>query len=155
AQLPQSIAPTPAVAPILRGACSLEDGGIEGAWRRLILDFRTGPAVLNFVNGAEVARYSQAGLVTPDHTIRTKNWPLVVAAPEHGKPDDFKRAARAAMQAYVERYRSYFERQNARVGGTKRPLDPLPRVALVPGLGLFGLGRSKKDARVAADLAEC
>ena len=33
-------------------------------------------------------------------------------------------------------------------------LDPLPRVALVPGLGLFGLGRSKKDARVAADLAE-
>src|SRR5205085_9907657 len=27
-------------------------------------------------------------------------------------------------------------------------------VVLVPGLGLFGLGRSKKDARVAADLAE-
>ena len=25
-------------------------------------------------------------------------------------------------------------------------LDPLPRVVLVPGLGLFGLGRSKKDA---------
>jgi len=30
----------------------------------------------------------------------------------------------------------------------------MPRVVLVPGLGLFGLGRSKKDARVAADLAE-
>jgi NAD(P)-dependent dehydrogenase (short-subunit alcohol dehydrogenase family) len=33
-------------------------------------------------------------------------------------------------------------------------LDPLPRVALVPGLGLIGLGRTKKDARIAADLAE-
>jgi NAD(P)-dependent dehydrogenase (short-subunit alcohol dehydrogenase family) len=33
-------------------------------------------------------------------------------------------------------------------------LDPMPRVVLVPGVGLFGLGRSKKDARVAADLAE-
>jgi NAD(P)-dependent dehydrogenase (short-subunit alcohol dehydrogenase family) len=33
-------------------------------------------------------------------------------------------------------------------------LDPLPRVVLVPGLGLFGLGRGKKDAAVAADLAE-
>ena len=33
-------------------------------------------------------------------------------------------------------------------------LDPLPRVVLVPGLGLFGLGRSKKDAQIAADLAE-
>jgi NAD(P)-dependent dehydrogenase (short-subunit alcohol dehydrogenase family) len=33
-------------------------------------------------------------------------------------------------------------------------LDPQPRVVLVPGLGLFGLGRSKKDAAIAADLAE-
>src|ERR1700694_2287272 len=31
---------------------------------------------------------------------------------------------------------------------------PRPRVVLVPGVGLFGLGRSKKDAKVAADLAE-
>jgi rhamnose utilization protein RhaD (predicted bifunctional aldolase and dehydrogenase)/NAD(P)-dependent dehydrogenase (short-subunit alcohol dehydrogenase family) len=155
AQLPQAIAPVAAVAPILRGACSLQDRTIEGAWRRLILDFRSGPAILNFVNGADVARYSQAGLVTPDHTIRTKNWPLVVAAPENGKTDDFKRAARAAVKAFAESYQAYFARQNARVGGIKKPLDPLPRVALVPGLGLFGLGRSNKDAKVAADLAEC
>ena len=33
-------------------------------------------------------------------------------------------------------------------------LDPLPRVILVPGIGLFGLGRSAKDAAVAADIAE-
>jgi rhamnose utilization protein RhaD (predicted bifunctional aldolase and dehydrogenase)/NAD(P)-dependent dehydrogenase (short-subunit alcohol dehydrogenase family) len=154
-QLPQAIAPVASVAPILRGACSLKDEKMEGAWRRLVLDFRMSPAILNFVNGSDVARYSQAGLVTPDHTIRTKNWPLVVAAPEDGKADNFKCATRAAVQAYVERYQTYFARQNARVGGIKRPLDPLPRVALVPGLGLFGLGRSKKDARVAADLAEC
>jgi NAD(P)-dependent dehydrogenase (short-subunit alcohol dehydrogenase family) len=32
--------------------------------------------------------------------------------------------------------------------------DPLPRVALVPGLGLFGLGDTWRDAIVAADLAE-
>ena len=155
AQLPQAVAPVTAVAPILRGACSRKDANIEGAWRRLILDFRTGPEIVNFVGGADLARYSQAGVVTPDHTIRTKNWPLVVAAPEDGKTDDFKRAARAAVTAFVERYDTYFARQNARVGGIKKALDPLPRVALVPGLGLFGLGRSKKDARIAADLAQC
>ena len=34
-------------------------------------------------------------------------------------------------------------------------LDPLPRVVLVPGLGLFGLGRSRPRTRaIAADLAE-
>jgi len=94
-------------------------------------------------------------VVTPDHTIRTKNWPLVTAAPERDRLDDFKRAASAAVAAFVERYQDYFARQNARVGGIKRPLDPLPRVALVPGLGLFGLGRSKKEAGIAADLAQC
>src|SRR6516165_6181324 len=81
AQLPQAIAPVDAVAPILRGACSRKDEKIEGAWRRMILEFRTSPAILNFVNGAELARYGQAGVVTPDHTIRTKNWPLVTIAP--------------------------------------------------------------------------
>ena len=155
AQLPQAIAPLTVVAPILRGACSRKDAKIEGAWRRLILDFRTGPDIMNFVGGADIARYSQAGVVTPDHTIRTKNWPLVVAAPENGKADDFKRAAHAAVKAFIGRYEDYFTRQNARVGGIKKALDPLPRVALVPGLGLFGLGRSKKDARIAADLAQC
>ena len=153
--LPQAIAPVAAVAPILRGACSRKDERIEGAWRRMILEFRTGPAILNFVNGAQLPRYGQAGVVTPDHTIRTKNSPLVTAAPERDRTDDFKRAVRAAVTAFVQRYDAYFARQNARVGGIKRPLDPLPRVALVPGLGLFGLGRSKKDARIAADLAQC
>src|SRR5205807_7379875 len=153
--LPQAIAPVAAVAPILRGACSRKDERIEGAWRRMILEFRTGPAILNFANGAQLARYGQAGVVTPDHTIRTKNWPLLTAVPERDRTDDFKRAVRAAVTAFVQRYDAYFARQNARVGGIKRPLDPLPRVALVPGLGLFGLGRSKKDARIAADLAQC
>jgi rhamnose utilization protein RhaD (predicted bifunctional aldolase and dehydrogenase)/NAD(P)-dependent dehydrogenase (short-subunit alcohol dehydrogenase family) len=155
AQLPQALASLAIVAPILRGAASRKDEKVEGAWRRLILDFRSGPAILDYVNGAELARYSQAGLVTPDHTLHTKNWPLIVPAPHEGKTDDFKRAARAAVEAYIAHYQDYFARQNARVGGSKKPLDPLPRVALVPGLGLFGLGRSKTDARIAADLAEC
>ena len=30
----------------------------------------------------------------------------------------------------------------------------MPRVILVPGLGLFGLGRNARDARIAADIAE-
>jgi rhamnose utilization protein RhaD (predicted bifunctional aldolase and dehydrogenase)/NAD(P)-dependent dehydrogenase (short-subunit alcohol dehydrogenase family) len=154
AQLPQRVASLATVAPILRGACSLADEKIEGAWRRLVLEFRTGPAILNFVNGAEVGRYSQAGVITSDHIIRTKNWPLVAAAPADGKTDEFKRAVQDAAKTFISRYRAYFARNNERCAGAKRMLDPLPRVALVPGLGLFGLGRTKKDARVAADLAE-
>ncbi len=150
AQLPQEVMPLAEAAPIIRGACALKDAA--GAHRRLIMDFRTSDAVLNFVNGAEVKRYATAGVVTPDHTIRTKNWPLVVDAPQPGA--DFAASVAQAAAAFMEKYRDYFIRHNARVGGVKKMLDPLPRVVLAPGLGLFGLGRSKKDAKIAADLAE-
>src|SRR3954453_3273485 len=154
AKLPARPAQLADVAPVIRGACSLPDGKIDGAWKRFILDFRGSDAVMNFVNGADVARYGQAGVVTPDHNIRVKNRPLVVAAPAEGALADFGASVRAAVTSYAERYRDYFLRNNARVGGTKTMLDPHPRVVLVPGLGLFGLGRSKKDAKIAADLAE-
>jgi NAD(P)-dependent dehydrogenase (short-subunit alcohol dehydrogenase family) len=153
-QLPRQVAALADVAPIVRGACSLKDEKVEGAFRRFILDFRAGTKVLDFVNGTELARYSQAGVVTPDHTIRTKNWPLVVPAPDAAKLADFKAGVAAAVESFIAKYRAYFETNNARCGATRKPLDPMPRVVLVPGLGLFGLGRSKKDARVAADLAE-
>jgi rhamnose utilization protein RhaD (predicted bifunctional aldolase and dehydrogenase)/NAD(P)-dependent dehydrogenase (short-subunit alcohol dehydrogenase family) len=154
AALPTGIAPLADAAPIVRGACSLKDGRVEGAWRRLILEFRGGDAVLAFVNGADVSRYARAGVITPDHTIRTKNWPLIVPAPEASGLDDFKRAAGKAAQDFIDAYKAYFTRNNTRVGGGKVMLDPLQRVVLVPGLGLFGLGRSKADARIAADIAE-
>jgi len=154
AAMPHNIAGEARVAPIVRGACSLKDKKIEGAWRRLILDFRRNETVMEFVNSANLSRASQAGVLTPDHTIRTKNWPLVVRHPEVGKLDDFARATREAAAAFVSRYRDYFERNNKRAGGGKREIDPLPRVVLVPGLGLFGLGLSKKDAVIAADIAE-
>src|SRR5262249_56684990 len=81
AQLPQAIAPLGAVAPILRGAASLADAADAGQWRRLILDFRTGPAIMNFVNGADLARYGQARLGTPAPTLRAQKRALAGGTP--------------------------------------------------------------------------
>ena len=150
----RAAAPLAEIAPIVRGACSEQVHKDEGAWRRLILEFRATEAVRNFVNGKDLARISQAGVVTPDHTIRTKNWPLVLPHPDAGKLDEFKRAAKDGASQFATHYRHYFELHNRRAGGIKHELDPLPRVVLVPGLGLFGLGRSKHDALIAADIAE-
>jgi rhamnose utilization protein RhaD (predicted bifunctional aldolase and dehydrogenase)/NAD(P)-dependent dehydrogenase (short-subunit alcohol dehydrogenase family) len=142
------------VAPIVRGACSEKDKTIEGAWRRLVLEFRATDAVLNFINARDLARISQAGVVTPDHTIRTKNWPLVLPPPDPAKLAEFARVAHETAVQFAARYHRYFEQHNARVGHIKHELDPLPRVVLVPGLGLFGLGHTKRDAEIAADIAE-
>ncbi len=142
------------IAPILRGAVAVRPADAGGEPKRFILDFRTSDVIRNYVDGADLAGYAQRGVVTPDHIIRTKNFPLIVPAPEAGRLDGFADAVREAVAAYVARYDAMFARQNARVGGIKTKLDASPRVVLVPGVGLFGAGATARDAAIAADLAE-
>jgi rhamnose utilization protein RhaD (predicted bifunctional aldolase and dehydrogenase)/NAD(P)-dependent dehydrogenase (short-subunit alcohol dehydrogenase family) len=142
-----------AVAPIVRGACSQKDEMVEGAFRRLVLDFRGGETILSALQ-SDLSALSQGGVVTPDHVIRTKSRPLVLPHPSVGTLDDFSRAARESAAAFAADYHDYFTRHNKRAGGGKHALDSLPRVVLVPGLGLFGLGHTKRDAVIAADIAE-
>ncbi len=151
-QIAGAVASAAEIAPLIRGACAIRKEGEEPI--RFITDFRTALEILDYVNGVELASYSQRGVVTPDHIIRTKNKPLVVPPPEAGKLDEFAKALRERVAKFVAEYDGYFARENARVGGVKSKLDSAPRVVLVPGVGLFGLGRTAKDANMAADLAE-
>ncbi|HEX5212855.1 MAG TPA: bifunctional aldolase/short-chain dehydrogenase [Pseudolabrys sp.] len=153
AKVLKTVASAVDVAPIVRGACTLRDVYGEGAHQRPILDFRGGAAILNFVNGKELARYARAGVITPDHVIRTKPWPLILAAPRAGKLELFKSDAHKAARKFADAYAAYFARNRKRANGAAMH-DAAPRVVLVPGLGLFGLGQSAKDAKVAADIAE-
>jgi rhamnose utilization protein RhaD (predicted bifunctional aldolase and dehydrogenase)/NAD(P)-dependent dehydrogenase (short-subunit alcohol dehydrogenase family) len=153
--LPATIAAPATIAPIIRGACAIADSAIAGAYKRFIMDFRSNPAILAYVNGAELGRYSQEGVATPDHTIRTKNYPLLLPPPDAANLERFAAEVASSVAKFAADYHDYFARQNKRHEGRKRELDPMPRVVLVPGLGLFGLGRSAKDAAIAADLAEC
>lgn len=151
-KLPARLAPAAAVAPILRGLAALPDGA--GGYSRFILDFRGGAEIEAFVNGQELQRYATQGTATPDHVIRIKPKPLIVPAPDASDLTAFAAAAHGAMAEYQADYKTYFARHEQRYHGRKQMLDPVPRVILVPGLGLFGLGAAKADAAIAADLAE-
>ncbi len=150
--LPAKLASAAEIAPLIRSALALPSG--EGRFKRFVLDLRTSPAVMNFVNGIDVQRYARAGVITPDHVIRTKGKPMVVAAPAAGALDAFAENLRAARAAYDAEYRAYFEAHNKRVGGIKKILDTSPRVVLVPGIGAFCAGATAKDAKIAGDLIE-
>ena len=152
AALPKKIASVADVAPILRGLIADNDGASEP--KRMVLDFRTNKAIRTYVNGKEAARYSQIGVVTPDHNIRTKNWPLLVAAPDAGDVPDFIKSTKKACDKFAATSHKYFARHNGKRDAVKVELDTTPRVILVPGLGLFGVGKSASDAAVAADIAE-
>ncbi len=148
-----NVEPVAAIAPIVRGAICLRDQ--DGAPdKRFVLEFRTSNAIRHFVDGPDLGRYGRAGVATPDHVIRIKRTPLILPRPHRGGVREFAAATRDAVSAYEREYLAYFERNSARSAGRKTPLDPMPRLILVPGVGLFAAGSSSKTARVAADVAE-
>jgi rhamnose utilization protein RhaD (predicted bifunctional aldolase and dehydrogenase)/NAD(P)-dependent dehydrogenase (short-subunit alcohol dehydrogenase family) len=151
--LPSGIASVEVAAPVIRGACVEEKSPGTREYHQFILDFRSSPLILDYVNSSNLVHMSQKGAMTPDFIIRTKNKPLVVPAPDASNIAGFKAAVHEAVQRYRDEYVSYFNTQQLASDMQVTMLDPLPRVVLVPGLGLFGLGKTAESAAVNADIA--
>jgi len=141
-----------AVAPILRGAVA-QATATDGQPRRLVLAHRASDRVMHLCNATAAADLVSRGNATPEHVIRIKRAGLALPAPSTDLAA-YKRLVQAAVARYVSKYEAYFARNNARVGGGKVMLDPMPRVFYVAGLGLFAAGPTDKEAQAAADVAE-
>jgi len=152
AALPKMLAKPGDIAAIVRGAVAVNRG--EGKFDRMVSEFRSSPAILEFVNATAVHEMAQRGVSTPDLSIRIKTGPMVLPAPDGSDLDAFKAAVERAVAAYVADYTDYFRTNDQRSSGKRIMLDPMPRLTLVPGLGMFGHGRTLKDARIAADVGE-
>ena len=126
------------VAPLLRGRLG----------RRMIVHWRPVPEAMSLAADPQVHELAGRGPVTPDHVIRTKQRPLVLAAGADAA------AIEAALAEYRRRYAAYFHAQSAARGVTRVMLDPDPRVVLMPGLGIVSLGVDEAAAKIAADLYE-
>ena len=146
------------LAPIIRGVCVSQGerigNGKTDLRNKLILESRTTDRILEFVNGKELERYSQAGVATPDHVIRTKNHPLILNLSTITEPANYLEHVKKSVKVFQEKYDSYFRRQVKNKGLAKTKLDSIPRIIFVPGFGLFGLGLTRNDSVMAADIAE-
>jgi NAD(P)-dependent dehydrogenase (short-subunit alcohol dehydrogenase family) len=92
----------------------------------------------------DVALVAQ-GRATPDHVMSIGIRTLApVADPSEVAP---------AVDAYTDSYREFYERNAERVPSGYAMLDPLPKVALVPGLGCVAAAASAKAARSRAEIA--
>jgi rhamnose utilization protein RhaD (predicted bifunctional aldolase and dehydrogenase)/NAD(P)-dependent dehydrogenase (short-subunit alcohol dehydrogenase family) len=111
----------------------------------MIVRHRVSDLILKFVNSKEAAHLSQRGPATPDHVIRTKPKPIFLKPQENW---------RAKLKEFTRAYQQYVKKEAAAKKRKVMPLDPLPRVALVPGVGLFALGADAKAAEVALDIYE-
>jgi rhamnose utilization protein RhaD (predicted bifunctional aldolase and dehydrogenase)/NAD(P)-dependent dehydrogenase (short-subunit alcohol dehydrogenase family) len=150
--LPNDPAPPEAVLPVLRGL--LAEAAPVQTPHRWILNLRTSERIMRFVGGRDLSSYGRRGVATPEQVIRIKSAPAILPAASASDLAGWRKAAADAIAEFVARYEAYFERHNARVGGIKKPLDPLPRVLAVPGFGIVGVGKNSVEASVSSDVAE-
>lgn len=152
AKVPVAVVPRPdvdwpALAPVLRGRLG------QGK-RRYVLEVRRSSRIRAFVDDDDLSGLATRGPVTPDHVIRTKPWPLLLDPGRAGDADGVSAHVTMALDAYREHYRRYVQAQMERRSRAITPLDPDPRVILVPGLGIVAAGADARAAAVAADLYE-
>ncbi|MBB6485767.1 bifunctional aldolase/short-chain dehydrogenase [Rhizobium lusitanum] len=141
------------IAPILRGAIALPGKG-EGRPRRFVIEHRSNDDILDFCGAPNVADLVRRGNATPEHVIHIKRYGIALPPPRADDIEGWVATVKAAVASYAADYKAYFERNNARVGGGKTMLDPMPRVFYVDGIGLFAAAATQKSARICADVAE-
>jgi rhamnulose-1-phosphate aldolase/alcohol dehydrogenase len=113
---------------------------LRGRLGHRVLRTWSDPAYRAIADRVDVAELAAAGPATADHVLRIRPWSCVLIG------DD----PVPAVDDHERRYREFFAR-NAWEGLAM--LDPLPKVFVVPGVGLITAGRNDKDARVTAEVA--
>ncbi|MBV9120483.1 MAG: bifunctional rhamnulose-1-phosphate aldolase/short-chain dehydrogenase [Chloroflexi bacterium] len=122
--------------PELRGRLS--------ASKRVILHHVASPDILEFVNARDSAPVAARGLACPDHVLYTKVKPLFLS---RSLPEELD----AALQRYAEDCDRFFREQAATDPNPPEPFEALPKVVLVPDLGLVTAGKDKRSALIAAE----
>lgn len=138
--------------PVLRGSVSTETAKI--------LTVDTSESVMAFVCGSDAARLSQIGAACPDHLVHTKMRPLWIPFdPTTEGVAELESRFNQEVARYRTEYIEYYKRESAEHvspdGGDPGEVgmdDPNPRVVLIQGIGLVGIGRTYKLANLSRDL---
>ncbi len=142
--------PADILLPLLRGGLCIEG---NGSCRSFYLKLRHSKEILHCLSEDGAQQRYESGVLTPDHVIRTKNYPLWldVQTPDE---DSIRQLIESELSAYESAYKAYFTQQVADKGVDRVCLDTKPRVILVPGLGIVTAGVTEKAALIAGDIAE-
>jgi rhamnulose-1-phosphate aldolase/alcohol dehydrogenase len=112
--------------------------------------FDDSDAVLQFVGSEAFERLSAVGTSCPDHFLRTKIRPLVLAYdPASDSDESLVKRLSAAIEAYRKDYAAYYER--CKRPNSPKMRDPNPVVYLIPGVGMLAFAADKATARISAE----
>jgi rhamnose utilization protein RhaD (predicted bifunctional aldolase and dehydrogenase)/NAD(P)-dependent dehydrogenase (short-subunit alcohol dehydrogenase family) len=130
------------ILPALRGALSSN--------RRVIAHYRDDEDALTFAGSKWSRELSALGTSCPDHFLRTRVCPLFLDW-DPAKQD--VEALKAGIRRQVTEYRAAYEKYYTDWATSDSPKlrDSNPSVVIVPGLGLFGFGKNRKEARITTE----
>lgn len=132
------------LAPILRGLCSSE--------QNMIGHFTDDPKVLEYINSNDLRRLAPMGTSCPDHFLRTKIKPLILALnPEEDltNPSEVLKKITPFFEQYRKDYKQYYN--ECKHSDSPDIRDANPVVILYPGVGMFTFAKNKQTARVASE----
>lgn len=129
------------ILPVIRGAVSGKGS--------VILSYDDSDAVLDMVGSKKTSTVSQLGAACPDHLVHVKRQPLFINwKPKQGL-ESLKKQLADEIKTYQTHYIKYFERCK---GEGDEPGNPMPRVILIPGLGMVNTGKDAMNADVSRQL---
>jgi rhamnulose-1-phosphate aldolase/alcohol dehydrogenase len=140
------------ITPLLRGLLSKD--------QRLVLLYDNSQEVLSFLAQTEAPAMLHAGAATPDHMLNTKRAALWIDLPSQW---DGQRVGIDEIRAYLEQHlAAYVEDNRRRVAAhydanllsmnEAVKVNDLPRVIVMPGVGMWTAGKDMRAATVAADI---
>jgi len=124
--------------------------GVVSSNRRVIAHYADTDDALIFAGSKWCADLSALGTSCPDHFLRTRVCPMFVPYdPVREDAHVLKQRMQQQVAAYRAGYRKYYEAWATKASPQLR--DTNPSLVIIPGLGLFGFGKNKKEARITTE----
>ena len=128
--------------PYLRGAVSSN--------RRVIGHVETSDEALTFANSKWAEELCGLGTSCPDHFLRTRISPMFLPwNPATEKVATVRERLAERITRYRQEYAAYYE--TFAEPGSPPLRDTNPSVVVVPGIGVFGFGKDKREARITTE----
>jgi rhamnose utilization protein RhaD (predicted bifunctional aldolase and dehydrogenase)/NAD(P)-dependent dehydrogenase (short-subunit alcohol dehydrogenase family) len=130
------------ILPALRGAVSSN--------RRVIAHHTDREDALTFAGSKWAKELSSLGTSCPDHFLRTRVCPWFI---DWDPATEDVQVLKTRIQSEIHHYRTAYTKYYEQWATPDSPKlrDANPSAVVVPGLGLFGFGRNKKEARITTE----
>ncbi len=130
------------ILPALRGALSSN--------RRVVAHYSDDEDALTYTGSRWAKELGALGTSCPDHFLRTRVCPLFLPwDPAKEDVSALKKRIQSEVVEYRAAYKKYYDEWAK--GDSPKLRDSNPSVVVVPGLGLFGFGKNKKEARITTE----